>query len=119
MIYTGRIFDIVVINDKVAQIVLRKKDKDKIVPVAITIMGYWKDKALKDMKLKPKDKIRGNIYLKSNLFKGRYYTDVIFREIFLVEPAPVKMSGLFVETDEGLVDTDTGELIETENNPNE
>jgi hypothetical protein len=28
-------------------------------------------------------------------------------------------NGLFVETDEGLVDTDTGELIETENNPND
>jgi hypothetical protein len=120
MIYTGRIFDIVVINEKVAQIVLRKKDKDKIVPVAITVMGYWKDKALKDMKLKPKDKIRGNIYLRSNLYKGRYYTDVMFREVFLVEPAPVKMSnGLFVETDEGLVDSETGELMEIENNPNE
>lgn len=120
MIYTGRIFDIVEINEKVAQIVLRKKDKDKIVPVAITVMGYWKDKALRDMKLKPKDKIRGNIYLRSNLYKGRYYTDVMFREVFLVEPAPVKMnSGLFVETDEGLIDTETGELVESQNSPNE
>ena len=51
MVYTGRIFDIVHINEKVTQIVLRKKDKDKIVPVAITVMGYWKDKAFNELKL--------------------------------------------------------------------
>ena len=106
-------------QDPAGQTVGNEEPPKQIVPVAVTVMGYWKDKALKDMKLKPKDKIRGNIYLKSNLFKGRYYTDVIFREIFLVEPAPVKMSGLFVETDEGLVDSETGELMEIENNPNE
>jgi hypothetical protein len=113
MIYTGRIFDIIEVNDKVAQIVLKKKYKDKVVPVAITIFGYWKDKALKEMKLKLKDKIRGNIYLKSRLYNGKYYTDVSFNEIYLVEPAPVKMGGLFIETEDGYVDTDTGELIET------
>jgi len=113
MVYTGRIFDIIHINDKVAQIVLKKKDKDKIVPVAVTIMGYWKDKAFNELKLKPKDKIKGNLYLKSNLYKGRYYTDAFFREVFLVEPAPVKMGGtMFEQTEEGLVDTDTGELME-------
>ena len=113
MIYTGRIFDIIEVNDKVAQIVLKKKYKDKIVPVAITVFGYWKDKALKEIKLKMKDKIRGNIYLKSRLYNGKYYTDVSFNEIFLVEPAPVKMNGLFTETEDGYVDIDTGELIET------
>jgi hypothetical protein len=85
------------------------------VPVAITIKGYWKDKALKEMKVKMKDKIRGNLYLKSNLYNGKWYTDVFFREIYLVEPAPIKMSELFVETDDGLIDTETGELIKTKN----
>lgn len=114
MVYTGRIYDIVHINEKVAQIILKKKDKDKIVPVAITILGYWKDKALKEMKLKPKDKIRGNLYLKSNLHNGRYYTDVSFREIYLVENAPTKMGynekNLF-DSENGIVDTETGELL--------
>lgn len=114
MIYTGRIFDIVHVSEFVSQIILKKKDRDKIVPVAIKVMGHWKDKAFKEMKLKPKDKIKGNLYLKSNLHNGKYYTDVFFREIYLVEPAPVKMgsSPLFEQTDDGLVDTDTGELME-------
>ena len=30
MVYTGRIFEIVHVNDKVSQIILKKKDKDKI-----------------------------------------------------------------------------------------
>jgi hypothetical protein len=113
MVMTGRIYDIVQVNDMVAQIILKKKDKDKIVPVAITIKGYWKDKALKDMKVKMKDKIRGNLYFKSNLYKGKWYTDVFFREIYLVEPAPVKMSELFLETEDGLIDTETGELLKS------
>jgi hypothetical protein len=112
MVYTGRIFDIIHINEKVSQIVLRKKDKDKIVPVAITIMGYWKDKAFNELKLKPKDKIRGNLYLKSNLWKGKYYTDACFREVYLVEPAPIKMGENLFQTDDGLVDIESGELME-------
>lgn len=110
---TGRIFDIVIVNDKVAQIVIRKKDRDKIFPVSITVMGYWKDKALKELKLKPKDKIKGNLYLRSRLYKGKYYTDVFFRDIILVEKAPAKLGGLFVDTEQGgvFVDTNTGEVI--------
>lgn len=116
MVITGRIFDIVVINEKVAQIVLKKKMADKIVPVAITVLGYWKDKAIKEMKLKPKDKIKGNLYLKSKIFNGKYYTDVYFKEILLVEDAPVNMNkrDLFEETEMGMVDTETGELIDNE-----
>lgn len=102
MVIQGRIFDIVHINDLVMQIVIRKKDKDKIVPVAIQVVGYWKEKAL-SMKLRPKDKIKGNLYLKSRLYNGKYYTDVFFREIYVIEPAPVKMTNPF--------DNETGEIL--------
>jgi hypothetical protein len=111
MVITGRIYDIVIVSDKIAKIILKKKDRDKIVPVAITIMGYYKDKALNEMKLKLKDKIKGNIYLTSKLYNGKWYTDVFFREIYLVEPAPVKMVSTLFQTDEGLVDTETGEIM--------
>ena len=63
MMITGKIFDIHILNDKSAQIILRKKLGDKVVPVAIEVFGYWKDKALNELKLKPKDKIRANFYL--------------------------------------------------------
>lgn len=107
MIITGRIFEIVIVNDAIAHIVIKKKDKGKIVPVAITVSGYWKDKALKE--LQPRDKIRGNLYLKSRLYNNRYYTDVFFREIYIVEKAPVKMRKS--ETGD-LFDPKTGEVFQ-------
>lgn len=113
MIIVGRIFDIVVISEKVAQIVLKKKMNDKIVPVAISIFGFWKDKAINEMKLKGKDKIRGKVYMKSKIYNGKYYTDVYFKEIMLIEEAPKMMrSADLFETDQGVVDTETGEIID-------
>jgi hypothetical protein len=111
MVITGRIFDIVIINEKVAQIVLKKKVNEKIVPVAISIFGFWKNKALDEMKIKLKDKIRGNVYMKSNVYKGKYYTDVFFKEIYFAEEKSDINTGIFVKTDDGLVDTETGEII--------
>jgi len=116
MVITGRIFDIVNISDKVAQIVLKKKMNDKIVPVAISVFGYWKDKALVDMKLKPKDKIKANVYMKSKIYNGKYYTDVYFKEVILVEEGARPMGGAnLFNTDDGIVDVETGEIIEENN----
>lgn len=101
MLIEGRIFDIVHISDKVAQIVLRKKDKDKYILVAISVFGYWRDKAINELKLKQKDKIKGKFYMTSKLYKEKYYTDVFFREITILEKS---INGL-------LVDRDTGEVL--------
>jgi hypothetical protein len=103
-VISGRIFEIIVVNEKVAQIVLNKKDnKGKVIPITISVVGFWKDKILN---LKQKDKIRGNLYMKSNLYNGKYYTDVQFKEIDLIEPAPVKMG-----TTTLFVDKETGEIL--------
>lgn len=122
MIITGRIFDILVHSEKYAQIVLKKKVNGKIVPVAIQVFGYWKDKAIKEQHLKPKDKIKGNIYMRSKLYNGKYYTDVYFKDIILVEQH-VGLSDrntLFsqpnepeiIEEDGFTIDTASGEIIE-------
>jgi hypothetical protein len=103
-VISGRIFEIIVVNEKVAQIVLNKKDnKGKVIPITISVVGFWKDKI---MNLKQKDKIRGNLYMKSNLYNGKYYTDVQFKEIDLIEPAPIKMG-----TTTLFVDKETGEIL--------
>jgi hypothetical protein len=122
MVITGRIFDIKVISEKYAQIVLKKKMSDKIVPVAIGVFGYWKDKIIKEMKLKPKDKIKGNIYLKSNLWTDKngvekYLTDIYFKEVYLIEEGPRPMGSLFQqpteeEDDDIKFDPTTGEIFE-------
>jgi hypothetical protein len=103
-VLSGRIFEIIIVNEKVAQIVINKKDKNgKVIPITVSVVGFWKDKIAN---LKQKDKIRGNLYLKSNLYNGKYYTDVQFKEIDLLEPAPVKMG-----TTTLFVDRETGEIL--------
>lgn len=113
MILQGKIFDIIVINEKVAQIVIRKKLGEKIVPVAVSVFGYWKDKALKELKLKPKDKIKGNLYMKSKLINGRYYTDIFYKDIIVVDEfnASVLTQSKMFNVDEEEVDEETGEII--------
>lgn len=126
-IMTGKIYDIVFIDEKKIQIILKKKSGNKVVPFAITVFGYYKDRAINDLKIKMRDKIRGNIY--ATFFKGkdkngveRYYPDIIMQEIFIVEPAPVKMGGnlfdkanedeLIEEDEDVIIDTATGEIIQ-------
>jgi hypothetical protein len=113
MILQGKIFDIIVINEKVAQIVIRKKLGEKIVPVAVSVFGYWKDKALNELKLKPKDKIKGNLYIKSKLFNGKYYTDIFYKDIVLVDefnPSVLTQSKMF-DVDKEEIDEETGEIV--------
>ena len=103
-VISGRIFEIIILNEKVAQIVINKKDsKGKVIPITISVVGFWKDKI---KNLRQKDKIRGNLYMKSNLYNGKYYTDVQFKEIDLIEPAPIKMSSTTL-----FVDKETGEIL--------
>lgn len=106
-VISGRIFEIIVVNEKVAQIIINKKDTNgKNIPLAISVIGYWKDKVIKEMRLKQKDKIRGTVYMKSNLYNGKYYTDVQFKEIDLLELAPIKMGSNTL-----FVDKETGEVL--------
>lgn len=81
---TGKIFDIVIINEKVAQVVIKKRVRNKTVPIAFNVFGYWKDLVVNELKLKKNDKIFANFYLESKLYKGKYYTDVSMRNIELV-----------------------------------
>ena len=83
----GRIFEIVEITPKFAQIVLKKKIDNKMSLCAFSVSGYWRDKALVELALKPKDKIKANFYHKSekNLERNRYYNDIFFKQIYLVE----------------------------------
>jgi hypothetical protein len=101
MTIEGKIYDIVVVSERVAQIILRKKDKDKFILVAISVFGYWRDKAIVDLKLKPKDKIKARVYMSSKLYKDKYYTDVFFREINVIYRAPNRL----------FVDKETGEIL--------
>lgn len=111
---TGRVFHINAINDKVAQVVLRKRVNGKDTPIALTVIGYWRDVVINEMRLKKNDKIRGTVVLKSKLYNGKYYTDVTLKNIELISEKPKE------QPDDGqisfipnhhIVDEETGEIL--------
>lgn len=117
---TGRVYHINPINDKVVQVVLKKKVYGKDTPIAFAVIGYWKDFVLNQLKIKAKDKIKGTVVLKSNLYKGKYYTDVTLRDIEIVPDKPKELTTtpesptLDLEIDKMggyIVDEETGEIL--------
>ncbi len=115
---TGRVYHINPINDKVIQVVLKKKVYGKDTPIAFAVVGYWKDVVTNQLKLKVKDKIKGTVILKSNLYKGKYYTDVNLKDIEIVPEKPKELNGdkgaptLEIDDMGGyIVDEETGEII--------
>ncbi len=97
-IITGRIYDILKVSDKLWYVVLRKRDRGKYELSALTVFGWWKDKA-EQLGIKPKDKIKANYRIRSKEYNGKYYTEAVCREIMIIEQAPFK------------VDIQTGELF--------
>lgn len=84
---TGKILTINILSEKSAQIVLEKQIKGKKTPIAIEVFGYWKEQFDK-LNLRAKDKIVGKFVMHSRLYKGRWYTDLNFREIKKWEKKP-------------------------------
>jgi hypothetical protein len=77
---TGRILTINVLSEKSVQIVIQKQIKGKKTPIAVVVYGYWKTK-VDELKLQKNDKIVGTLYIKSNLYKGKWYSDLYFNEV--------------------------------------
>jgi hypothetical protein len=99
----GTIFEIIEIDKDNIQVILNKRDYGRPYLTAITYFGYWKNKML-EQGLRPKDKIKTNILVKSKAFVGKsgvlkYYDQQLGRQIYIVKKAPYK------------VDFETGELF--------
>lgn len=112
---TGRVFHINHLNPKVIQVVIKKKVRGKTMPIAFAVLGFWKDKVVNELKLKKNDKIRGRVEMKSKLYNGKYYTDVVLYDIELVPDKPKEDKS----TDQMdldlpnnyIVDEETGEIL--------
>lgn len=113
----GRILTINELHSKCSQIVIKKTIKGKLSPIAIEVFGFWKEKFDK-LKATKNTKISGRVYIKSRLWKGKWYSDLYFNEVFLVEEnkKPTKEEGLFDESEGGIgnkfiIDEETGEIL--------
>jgi hypothetical protein len=124
----GRILTINKVSDKVSQVVIKKQVQGKQTPIAIDVFGFYKDK-MEALKLMKNDKIQGRVFVKSNLYKGKWYTDFYFKDIKRYEPKPKynpqpntkPEHELFFEADEEIgnggignifiIDDESGEII--------
>jgi len=123
---TGRILTIVKVSEKFSKIVLKKTFRGKQVPIAIGVWGDCKAK-MDELRLNKNDKIQGKVFPKSNLYNGKWYTDLYFLEIKryvqkpkwngLVDTAQKpknKPEELFDDLSNGIgyiVDEETGEIL--------
>lgn len=114
----GRILTINTISDKSAQVVLQKQVNGKKTPIAINVWGYWKER-MEGMKLQKNEKIQGKVFVKSTLWKNKWFTDFYFREFERVaeKPKNEKSGGnlfegdSFISENNNIVDPETGEII--------
>lgn len=109
--FSGKIFDIHILSEKEAQIVIRKKLGDKVVPVAISIFGYFWQQFQKQG-IKQGDKIKAKLYLKSKYWEkgNKYFTDAFFKEVEVLERGNTIQ--FLVSQKRMLVDPETGEVKE-------
>jgi|TARA_Y100000289_G_C3810727_1_gene93577 hypothetical protein len=101
MVIEGYIFDKINVSEKVTQIVMRKKHKDRYNYICFVAFGWVREK-IEELDLDQKDKVRIEYYIKSKKWNERYSTDAIIEQIELKER----------RTNQIRVDFETGEILE-------
>jgi hypothetical protein len=96
---SGTIYEIVEVDKDTIKIILNKRSFGKPYLSAVTYWGFWKNKAL-EQGIRPKDKIKTNVNVKSKEYNGKWYDSQVGRELYIVSKAPYKF------------DAKTGELFE-------
>jgi hypothetical protein len=96
---SGTIYEIVEIDKDTIKIILSKRSFGKPYLSAVTYWGFWKNKAL-EQGIRPKDKIKTNVNVKSKEYNGKWYDSQVGSELYIVSKAPYKF------------DATTGELFE-------
>lgn len=100
LVIEGYIFDRIDVSEKVTQIVMRKKHKERYNYICFVAFGWVKDR-INELDLQQKDKVRIEYYIKSKKWNERYSTDAIIEKIDLKER----------RTNQITVDFETGEIF--------
>jgi hypothetical protein len=124
----GRIYDINVISDKKAQVILKRTYRGKPILSVYEAFGFVKEK-MDALKLQKNERVEGRWYSKANLWKGKWYPDNCITEIERYVKKPkfnpmqnqqamnsTKEENLFdinedVIGDNHIIDEDTGEIL--------
>lgn len=113
MTIEGKIFEINQQSDKLWEVVLRKKHREKIVPISFIAFGFTIQDVIK-LKLRPKDRVKIQFHLQSKQYNERYYTSAIIDKIDLLlrdNGTPNMFHPESISTEYGDVDISTGEIF--------
>ena len=100
MVVNAVIYDVINVNDKVTQVIVKSKHNNIFINVCYIAFGDVMRK-IKTDNIEKSDRVRIKYYLKSKKWNDKYSTDAIIQEISIKEKGKKQM----------YVDLETGEVI--------
>ena len=78
---TGRFVTVNAVSDKYAQLVISKTMAGKKRLISVSLFGWRKDKVIKELRPMKGDKVYATVFFETELWKGRYNTKIVLKEI--------------------------------------
>jgi RNase P/RNase MRP subunit p29 len=113
MTIEGKVFEILQSSEKMWEVVLRKKHKEKIVPISFLAFVFTIND-VKRLNIKPKDRVKIQFHLRSKMYGNRYYTSAVIDKIDILQRdagTPNMFHTDVASMPFGDVDMETGEIF--------
>jgi RNase P/RNase MRP subunit p29 len=113
MTIEGKVFEILQSSEKMWEVVLRKKHKEKIVPISFLAFSFTIND-VKRLNIKPKDRVKIQFHLRSKMYGNRYYTSAVIDKIDILQRdagTPNMFHTDVASMPFGDVDMETGEIF--------
>lgn len=107
----GKIFQIVSDTEFYGTLVMKKRIRGMIMPLAFSLKGEWKKACCDNNEIKEGDKVRIWFVPLCKKYNERYYTNLVIEKMEVLEKNP---HDLFTWKDNYEVDEETGGVIDTE-----
>jgi hypothetical protein len=113
----GRIYQIVTDNDYFGTLIMKKRIRGMIMPLAFSLKGELKRMCCDKHEMAEGDKVRIWFVPVCKKHNDRYYTNLVIEKMEVLEKSPKNLlnwkENYEVDEDTGeVVDTETGEVIE-------
>ena len=107
----GRIYQIASEGDYFGTLVMKKRIRGMIMPLAFSLKGEWKRACCDKKEIAEGDKVRIWFVPICKKHNERYYTNLVIEKMEVLEKNP---NNLFNWKDSYEVDEDTGDVVDTE-----
>jgi hypothetical protein len=100
MVFTGRVLNVIEINEKITQVIVQHKKGEVFFPICFTAFGKARQNVNK-LVVEKKDIVKINYHIKSKKSDERYFTTVVVDDIKITKKRPLQFS----------FDIETGEVF--------